>query len=153
MRSGTFLFLLAASLSACAAVPELNDPSGSANDATEGDGGSSSSSSKKDAGSTAKDAGKSASSSSSGASSSSSTRSDGGSKAPGSDAGISLPDLSGILNGFGATSDASVSSSGDGGLVASCENLFCFDIFDCAIFHTDKLDCGFTKCEGFICKK
>ena len=34
----------------------------------------------------------------------------------------------------------------------SCDNAFCFDIFDCAIFHFDKLNCNFTKCDGFVCK-
>jgi len=36
---------------------------------------------------------------------------------------------------------------------ATCENAVCFDVFDCAIWHLDKLNCGFTKCEAFICKK
>jgi hypothetical protein len=34
-----------------------------------------------------------------------------------------------------------------------CENLACFDIFDCALYHLAEFGpCGFTKCDGFICK-
>jgi hypothetical protein len=52
--------------------------------------------------------------------------------------------------GAGGTAGA----GGDLGMAGanSCDNLFCFDIFDCAIFHFDKLSCNFTKCDGFICK-
>jgi hypothetical protein len=39
----------------------------------------------------------------------------------------------------------------DGGL--TCENLVCFDIFDCLIFYAAEFGpCKFTKCEGLICK-
>jgi hypothetical protein len=34
---------------------------------------------------------------------------------------------------------------------AMCKDAFCFDFFDCAIFHTDLLDCGFTDCVDFVC--
>ena len=35
----------------------------------------------------------------------------------------------------------------------SCAELFCFDIFDCAIFHPDEAaTCNFTACENFVCK-
>jgi hypothetical protein len=33
----------------------------------------------------------------------------------------------------------------------ACANAICFDVFDCAIFHPGN-NCGFTKCDGFICK-
>jgi hypothetical protein len=39
------------------------------------------------------------------------------------------------------------------GAVTSCENLVCFDVFDCAIWHIDSINCGFTSCDGFVCKK
>jgi hypothetical protein len=50
--------------------------------------------------------------------------------------------------GAGGADPGTAGASGAG----SCDNLFCFDIFDCAIFHFDKLSCNFTKCEGFVCK-
>jgi hypothetical protein len=55
--------------------------------------------------------------------------------------------------GAGGTAGAGgdVGTAGAGG-AGSCDNLFCFDIFDCAIFHFDKLSCNFTKCDGFVCK-
>jgi hypothetical protein len=35
-----------------------------------------------------------------------------------------------------------------------CENLGCFDIFDCAIFHPDEAAvCNFTDCVDFVCKQ
>ena len=35
-----------------------------------------------------------------------------------------------------------------------CENLFCFDVFDCAIFHIDEAAvCNFTDCVDFVCKQ
>jgi hypothetical protein len=40
-----------------------------------------------------------------------------------------------------------------GGAALKCDNAGCFDIFDCVIFHPDLGGCGFTKCEGLICKK
>jgi len=135
-----------------------------AKDAGKSTGSSSSAASSKDAGnkttstgsasstsssstSTTKDAGSSASSSSS---TSSTVKSDAGAAANPLDA------LTGLLGGATGSSDGgkpATSSSGDGGVDHCGPDLFCFDIFDCAIFHPDALDCGFTKCEGFVCKK
>jgi hypothetical protein len=39
----------------------------------------------------------------------------------------------------------------DGGL--TCENLACFDVFDCLLYHPAEFGpCKFTKCDAFICK-
>ncbi len=161
MRSGAFLFIFATSfLAACASTPGVDDDlGGSADDSTVRDGGKSPPSTKdagtsKDAGKSSTPSGGSSSSGSSSSGSSSSSRDAGGAKA--SDAATpGLPDLSGILSGFaGGSSDASTPpAKPDGGLVDSCENLVCFDVFDCALWHTDKLDCGFTACTGFVCTK
>jgi len=43
-------------------------------------------------------------------------------------------------------------TSGSGADAGSCDNMVCFDVFDCALWHPGNL-CGFTKCEGFVCKK
>jgi hypothetical protein len=53
--------------------------------------------------------------------------------------------------GTAGAGGADLGTAGVGG-ANFCENLFCFDIFDCAIFHFDRLSCNFTKCDGFICK-
>lgn len=42
-------------------------------------------------------------------------------------------------------------TSGDGGM-DQCANEACFDIFDCFLYHPNAAMCGFTKCDGFICK-
>ena len=35
-----------------------------------------------------------------------------------------------------------------------CANLGCIDVFDCIIYHAAQFGpCGFTKCDGLICKK
>jgi hypothetical protein len=35
-----------------------------------------------------------------------------------------------------------------------CENLFCFDVFDCAIFHLEEAAvCNFSDCVEFVCKQ
>jgi hypothetical protein len=149
--------------SACASTPEHDgsgdELQGSDSDSASRDGGKSAA---RDAG---KDSGKSTSggSTSTGSGSSSGTKTDGATgsgskvdagKTSGGDGGITLPDLAelGDLGGLlgGASDGGAAKPSGDGGM---CENLVCFDIFDCAIFHPDALDCGFTKCEGFVCKK
>ena len=37
--------------------------------------------------------------------------------------------------------------------VDSCQDLFCFDLPDCASFHPDEAaTCKFTACENFVCK-
>ncbi|MDB4973906.1 MAG: hypothetical protein JWN48_2247, partial [Myxococcaceae bacterium] len=61
--------------------------------------------------------------------------------------------LSGLTGLFGTTSDAGKAAVKSDGGAGKCENLICFDAFDCAIFHTDALDCGFTACTGFVCTK
>jgi hypothetical protein len=34
-----------------------------------------------------------------------------------------------------------------------CDNATCFDIFDCYLYFPQATACGFTKCEGLLCKK
>lgn len=138
--------------SACASTPE-HDGSGDELEGSDSDSDSASRDSGKSSGKDAgKDSGKSTSggSTSTGSGGSSGSKADAG-KASGGDGGITLPGL-GELGGLlgGASDGGAAKPSGDGGM---CENLVCFDIFDCAIFHPDALDCGFTKCEGFVCKK
>jgi hypothetical protein len=83
----------------------------------------------------------------------------GGSSAPlpASDAGL---DLGGLLSAgsslFGA-SDGGASGSGAGkppasGSASKCQNAVCVDVFDCFLWHPDLGDCGFTACEGAVCK-
>ncbi|MDB4975036.1 MAG: hypothetical protein JWN48_3377 [Myxococcaceae bacterium] len=98
---------------------------------------------------------------------------------PAKDAGIAAKDASvakdaavtGIDSGTPATADAAapgkpdaaapgkpdasgpIMSVPDAGAPNKCQNLICFDVFDCAIFHPDALDCGFTSCTGFVCTK
>jgi hypothetical protein len=67
------------------------------------------------------------------------------------DGGLTLPSLPSLPNLFddgglfsgGGSRDASA----DGG--AACKDALCFDVFDCWIYHGG---CGFTACEGLICK-
>jgi hypothetical protein len=47
-----------------------------------------------------------------------------------------------------STADAGAPASD----AAECENLGCFDVFDCAIFHLGN-ECAFTACVNFICVK
>jgi hypothetical protein len=169
--------MFAFSLVACANTPEVQTPD-VADETDQGDDGSDDGASapdagsKKDAGkasssssnassaasSSAQDAGKAASSTSSTSSSVTAAASDAGKAgASGStDAGSNPLDALGGLFGGGATGgDASTpaSTSGDGGADHCGGDLVCFDIFDCAIWHLDAIDCGFTKCEDFVCKK
>jgi hypothetical protein len=51
---------------------------------------------------------------------------------------------------FPAPPEAGMAASAD---AATCSNLGCFDIFDCAIYHPAEFGpCGFTQCVNFICK-
>jgi hypothetical protein len=55
-------------------------------------------------------------------------------------------------SGTCGTSTATPPPAGDAG-GDMCANLGCFDIFDCAIYHSAQFGpCGFTKCDGLICK-
>jgi hypothetical protein len=64
----------------------------------------------------------------------------------------------GGAGGAPAGAGGTLGAGGDAGGVAGvggagfCDNLICWDIFDCAIFHADRLSCNFTKCDGFVCK-
>jgi hypothetical protein len=65
--------------------------------------------------------------------------------------------LDGILSGLGGLlGDGGAAPANDGGAVnkdgGMCAEAICFDVFDCYIFHPDKIDCGFTACDGFVCK-
>ena len=53
----------------------------------------------------------------------------------------------------GGTGGVGGMSTGGAGGAASCDNAVCFDVFDCVLWHPDMLNCGFTKCEAFTCKK
>jgi hypothetical protein len=80
------------------------------------------------------------------------------------DAGTLNVDLDGFFADGGALSglggNMSGGSSSDGGAAPvklspddpMCKDSPCFDVFDCYIFHIQKIDCGFTACDGFICK-
>jgi hypothetical protein len=66
-------------------------------------------------------------------------------------AGVDLNSIGGFLGNLGGSvSDAGTPDVGDGGM---CQNLVCFDVFDCYILHpSEATTCGFTACEAFICK-
>lgn len=68
---------------------------------------------------------------------------------------ILCPATGGTTGTGGATAGGGVAGAASGGTggAVSCDNAVCFDIFDCALWHPDMLNCGFTKCEGFVCKK
>jgi hypothetical protein len=78
-------------------------------------------------------------------------------KGGGVDASVSDPlaGLGGLLGGAtgGSTGSTSSSSGSSSAPAGKCENLICWDVFDCAIFHADALDCGFTACTNFVCTK
>jgi hypothetical protein len=43
--------------------------------------------------------------------------------------------------------------TGMGSTAGMCEQLVCFDIFDCALWHPDEAAvCNFTECTNFVCK-
>lgn len=92
------------------------------------------------------------------AGSSSPVRQDAGSSssASGPDAGNPLDGIISGLGGLLGSGDGGAPKpAGDGGAAKDnpiCKEAICFDVFDCYIFHTDKLDCGFTACDGFVCK-
>jgi len=125
---------------------------GKASSGSSSSGNSSTSSGANPSGSASNDAGKSASSSSV---SISITQGDASVSSP-------LEAVTDLLGGLGGTSSGA-STSGDGGTKPSaatadgggehCAERICFDVFDCALWHGDALDCGFTKCEGFLCAK
>jgi hypothetical protein len=52
----------------------------------------------------------------------------------------------------GSASDggASTPNGADGGL--DCKNLYCFDVFDCYIFHPQAGACGITACNLGVCQ-
>jgi hypothetical protein len=88
---------------------------------------------------------------SSGGSNASGTTNSGGTSTVGSGGACNIPFLCPVAAG-GTTASGGTNGGGAAGAL-KCDNAACFDIFDCAIFHPDLLNCGFTKCEGFICKK
>jgi hypothetical protein len=162
--------LLMLTLAGCAGAPDEMGDDGDDPDSAD-DGGSAGSSSKADGGSKTADAGRSsstttgtstntgsASTGSPGTSVSVGTVSrDGGTKAiviVTSDASTPSDDplegLGGLFGGGGSSDGGTADDSSDGGM---CENAVCFDVFDCAIWHIDALDCGFTACTNFVCTK
>ncbi|MDB4989436.1 MAG: hypothetical protein JWN04_4614 [Myxococcaceae bacterium] len=150
--------LFALSLAACAAAP--GDDAVSADSVDEGDNAAADGSIKKDGGhsATASRDGGTPSSSSTINSHSSSSSSSSSSITIKSDAGSvtalnPLEGLSGLLGGGASDAGKAAAASKSDSGVHQCENLVCFDIFDCAIFHPDALDCGFTACTGFVCSK
>lgn len=87
---------------------------------------------------------------------SSTSSSDGGNSGASTDA---ADPLTGILDGLGSLlgdGGSAPSSSGGGGASSAdggmCANAICIDVFDCYLFHPDLVDCGFTACDGFVCK-
>ena len=60
------------------------------------------------------------------------------------DLGNLIPDLG---NPGGNTGNTTPPAAG------SCQDLVCFDVFDCVLWHPDEAaTCNFTACEGFVCK-
>ena len=163
--------IFAFSLAACGGSDNAPDPS---TDDSSPDGGTASApSTVRDAGHTSSTSGSSTSGSSTSGSSSSVTATsgtsgngttvrvgtvakDGGTVtvvSASTDGGASDDSL-GIGDIFGTDSDGGTTmSSSDGSTPDSCENAVCFDVFDCAVWHLDALDCGFTACENFVCVK
>ncbi|MFT3927643.1 MAG: hypothetical protein QM778_34250 [Myxococcales bacterium] len=64
--------------------------------------------------------------------------------------GNPLGGLGGLFGGGGA-SDAGTQPTGDAGDCVSSPRV-CWDVFDCYIFHPGDLGCGYTRCDGFVCK-
>jgi hypothetical protein len=59
------------------------------------------------------------------------------------DLGNLIPDVGGGNSG-GSTNPPAA---------GSCQDLVCFDIFDCTLWHPDEAaTCNFTACENFVCK-
>jgi hypothetical protein len=68
--------------------------------------------------------------------------------------GGAVATLSGDAGTPDATSDAAVADAGSAAGSAMCQNLSCFDIFDCGLYHFDEaLVCNFSACEDFVCKQ
>jgi hypothetical protein len=154
MRASSLVWLLAFGALGCAAGPadDVTDPRSESDDEVQAG---------RDGGALKRDAGKSTTTTSSGGNSASGdttvtvrTGKDGGVPvASGTVSGQNpLGGLGAIFSG-GATDGGKTApaSSKDGG-VDQCANAVCFDVFDCAIFHPDALDCGFTACVGFVCQ-
>jgi hypothetical protein len=61
----------------------------------------------------------------------------------------------GGAGGLGGTggSGGVAGQGGSAGGADMCANETCFDIFDCFLYFANATTCGFTKCEGLICKK
>ena len=77
----------------------------------------------------------------------------GGSSSVDAGAGDILGGLGGLFGGLGGgASDGGTANQADAGECESSPRV-CWDVFDCYIFHPGDLACGYTKCEGFVCKK
>jgi len=63
-----------------------------------------------------------------------------------------LGGLGGFLGGGGASDAGTSQPTGDAGNDCTSSPRVCWDVFDCYIFHPGDLGCGYTSCEGFVCK-
>jgi hypothetical protein len=69
------------------------------------------------------------------------------------DAGTSNDSDSGPAAGTGGISLPPGPAPGSAIGTAMCENLACFDVFDCLLYHLGEFGpCGITKCDAFLCK-